>query len=126
MAWWDLTMACGHDERHQIYGRNDDRPAKAERITHRNCERCRSAAAWERSKLLDTDEAAQAAVESATSHGWAELQGSRKQVAWASQIREQLMTLPMPETTREKLVKVVSAPWWIDKRHERSSSALLR
>jgi len=99
MAWQYPKHVCGHDgERYQAYGHHTDRERQLAAIECHPCPDCRKQAA---------DAAAEAA-------GLPLLQGSPKQVAWATEIRERKLRL-QPELT-EKLRPETSAKWWIDNR----------
>lgn len=67
-----VTHKCGHDEMVELFGKGTDRDRKIARMESEECPECRAKHAIER------DEA----------KGYAALEGSPKQIAWASDIRE--------------------------------------
>lgn len=101
MAWQYPRHVCGHaGERYQAYGKLDERERRLAAIESRPCPECRKAAA---------DKAAAEA-------GLPALQGSAKQVAWASEIRERALRLLPPERMAAARPET-SARWWIDHRN---------
>lgn len=75
MAWTTITYTCGHEDEIQLYGPGRERERKQAAMEAHECPECRARHATER------DEA----------EGYAALTGSPKQVAWASDIRRNLV-----------------------------------
>ena len=108
---------CGHEGRVQIYGPSKDRERKAQSEFNKMCRDCYIAqqrrAAWKR----------------ATEENLPVLQGTEKQIDWAMQIRERLLsnyekeTIPaqfapaMEYVIEQMLHRQTAAHWWIDRRN---------
>lgn len=84
MAWNTLTYACGHQEEKQLYGKMTERERIVAAAAHHDCPACRA----EKAKVAD-----QAA-------GLPALQGSEKQIGWASECRARL--IPQIEAAIER------------------------
>ena len=107
-----ITHACGHQEEIQVFGKRADREKKIAWLESQLCAECRA-----------REGAAQGAAK-----GWAALEGSPKQVAWAEDIRGETMdaiaalkTRTDDEAARKDRViaylgRIASAEWWIDNR----------
>jgi len=79
---YHVTYACGHEGRVALFGKNSEREYKLKHFA-RICPEC---AAAQRAK---EDEEAVAAAKAS---GLPELEGSEKQIAWATRIRQNLIT----------------------------------
>jgi len=102
MAWETPKHLCGHlGGRIHMYGPHAGREARLEAMERHPCPDCRKVAA---------DETAKAA-------GLPILEGSSKQIAWASEIRERAIRL-LPEDRAALLRPEKSARWWIDSRNQ--------
>lgn len=102
MAWQYPKHICGHSgERYQAYGKHAGRELQLEAIEAHPCSDCRKAAA----------------EKSAAESGLPMLEGSPKQISWASDIRERALRL-LPTERAEKLRPEKSAKWWIENRHQ--------
>lgn len=112
---YDITYTCGHTATIQLYGKTSEREAQIERMERTQlCPDCYRAAAN-----------AQAA-EAADQRGLASLEGSPKQVAWATTIREKWIewaekSFVHGDQQVEAVVqyagqKMTRASWWIDRR----------
>jgi hypothetical protein len=100
MAWEYPVHTCGHkSERLQMYGPMDGRRRRLEAIESHPCPDCRK------------NEADQKAKEA----GLPALNGSPKQITWASEIRERALRL-LPTDRAEQLKPETSAKWWIENR----------
>ena len=75
MAWNRLNYACGHTEQVQLYGKMDSRGRTIAAAESHDCPACRAAKA-----KSDAD-----------ADGLQPLTGSDKQVAWAAQIRAEIL-----------------------------------
>ena len=107
-----ITHACGHQEEIQVFGKRADREKKIAWLESQLCAECRA-----------REGAAQGAAK-----GWAALEGSPKQIAWAEDIRGETMDAIAALKTRTddeaaRKVRVIaylggitSAEWWIDNR----------
>lgn len=107
-----ITHACGHQEEIQVFGKRADREKKIAWLESQLCAECRA-----------REGAAQGAA-----NGWAALEGSPKQIAWAEDIRGKTMdaiaglkTRTDDEAARKDRViayigGITSAEWWIDNR----------
>ena len=84
MAWNTITWACGHSEEQQLYGKMTERDRTVENALNHNCPACRA------TKSADADKAA----------GLPALQGSEKQIGWASECRAKLLPLLQAQSDR--------------------------
>lgn len=84
MSWYTIDHACGHQERHQIYGTNShgERENRAEWLATTLCEECYAA-----QRIADREAANAAAAASNKAAALPSLAGSPKQIAWAETIR---------------------------------------
>ena len=82
MAKYDIKMACGHIETHQIYGPVKSRPAQEKNIGYRQCRECNT--------LDMLDRGASSAAKNAMD-GLPILKGSPKQIAWAETLRAEAL-----------------------------------
>ena len=76
---YHVTYACGHEGRVALFGKNSEREYKLERFARGICPEC---AAAQRAKEEEE------AIVAAKASGLPELEGSEKQVAWATRIRQ--------------------------------------
>ena len=125
MSKYTITMACGHEEVHNIVGTNvhGEREKKAEWLSTRLCYECY--------KKQQAEEAAKATADA----NLPELTGSEKQIAWATDIRAKAAPViaamqarikehakKSPNQTAamqivlDELRAQTSAKWWIDNR----------
>lgn len=107
-----ITHACGHQEEVAVFGKRADRERKIAWLESQLCAECRA-----------REGAAQGAAK-----GWAALEGSPKQIAWAEDLRGETMGAIAALKTRtesesalkERVIKyiggITSAAWWIDNR----------
>ena len=70
-----ITHACGHKEEVAVYGKRADRERKIAWLESQLCDEC-----WAREK-----------AEQSAAKGWAALEGSPKQIAWAEDLRSKTM-----------------------------------
>lgn len=96
MAHYDVTHACGHDERIELFGKTSERERRIEWLQERPCMEC-----WKKERAAEAEarknkEAAMivealgndaAEAVNALSNATCTLEGSAKQVAWAEDIR---------------------------------------
>ena len=78
---YQVTYACGHEGRVALFGKNSEREYKLEQFARYICPEC---AAAQRAKKEE-------AIVAAKASGLPELEGSEKQVAWATRIRQSLI-----------------------------------
>lgn len=107
-----ITHACGHTEEIQVFGKRAERERKIAWLEAQVCAECRA-----------REGAAQGAAK-----GWAALEGSPKQIAWAEDLRIKTMDAIAALKTRTDdeaahkdrviayLGGITSAEWWIDNR----------
>ena len=105
-----ITYACGHTEEIVIYGKRADREKKIAWLESQLCAECRA-----------REGAAQGAAK-----GWAALEGSPKQIAWAEDLRAESINAVKKIAARteteavhkDRLIKylgtIASAAWWIE------------
>lgn len=105
-----ITHTCGHQEEIVVYGKRADREKKIAWLESQLCAECRA-----------REGAAQGAA-----NGWAALEGSPKQIAWAEDLRGETMGAIAALKTRtesesalkDRVIKyiggITSAAWWID------------
>lgn len=117
-----ITHACGHKEEVAVYGKRADREKKIAWLESQLCAECRA-----------REGAAQGAA-----NGWAALEGSPKQIAWAEDLRGETMdaiavlkTRTDDEAARKDRViaylgGITSAEWWIDNRFYRGAKMIRR
>ena len=112
---YDITYTCGHTATIQLYGKTSEREARIEYMERTQlCPDCYRAAANAE------------AAEAANQRGLAPLEGSPKQVAWATTIREKWIawaekSFVQGDQQVEAVVqyagqKMTRASWWIDRR----------
>ncbi|CAM5628505.1 hypothetical protein [Streptomyces griseomycini] len=121
---YDVTRACGHQERVELTGPTKRREWALERMEQGDCSDCVDA--QRQKENAENAAAAQAA-------GWPALTGSERQVAWAEtiraaavvKVRESATWWPekYPEVTGDPagiieaaMLAQTSASWWIDNR----------
>ena len=117
-----ITYACGHTEEIVVFGKRSERERRIAYLESQLCAECRA-----------REGAAQGAAK-----GWAALEGSPKQIAWAEDIRGETMdaiaalkTRPDDEAARKGRVVaylggITSAEWWIDQRFYRGAKMIRR
>lgn len=100
MAHYDITHACGHDERIQLFGKTSERERRIEWLQERPCTEC-----WRKERAAEVearkDKEAAMIVEkfgsdaadavNLLSNASCTLEGSAKQVAWATDIRKEFI-----------------------------------
>ncbi len=130
MSIYKITHSCGHTVEHQIYGTNvhGEREKKAAWLESRLCYDCY--------KQAEAEKAAKASEDA----NLPELTGSKKQIAWATDIRAKaafainemrakiaantntseinLKQIAAVESVLDELCSRSSAKWWIDNRGE--------
>lgn len=109
-----VTCKCGHKEEIELTGNGKNRDRQVWSAEHSDCTEC------SQKKMESRDAAA----------GFADLEGSEKQISWAKAIRrgfwEKLEAFPAEDEAnramKEKLSGLMknqkSAKWWIDVREE--------
>lgn len=120
MAWYTVNYKCGHTGEVQIYGKESERLGKAKWIgEHSMCPECEDAA--KRDKAARAREAGEIT------------EGTYKQIAWASDIREgMLRAIDEAEVAPGKAERVrglvrdwasshTDARWYIDHREQLKS-----
>lgn len=122
MAWRTIPHTCGHEERHNLIGPERDRPGKAKWLGERPCSACLAKAR--------ADERAQASAEAAeATQDMIALEGSPKQVAWATTIRAAARKAidgaisgrglnDQQQAALKALYGQDKASWWIDNQAE--------
>ena len=80
---YQVTFSCGHEGRVDLFGKNSEREYKLEQFARNLCPECVAA---QRAKKEEE------AIVAAKASGLPELDGSEKQVAWATRIRQNLIT----------------------------------
>jgi hypothetical protein len=88
MAWNTITFACGHTEEQQLYGKVSERERTVAAALNHNCPACRA------TKAAAADNAA----------GLPALQGTEKQIGWASECRAKLLPLLDAQATRGQTI----------------------
>lgn len=100
MAHYDITHTCGHDERIELFGKTSERERRIEWLQERPCTEC-----WKKERAAEAEarknkEAAMiveklgndaADAVNALSNATCTLEGSAKQVAWATDIRKEFI-----------------------------------
>jgi len=136
MAKYTVTYRCGHKGEVQICGPQKDRQGKADYEATKLCKTC-----WQADQDASRAAANAEAAEAAQTAGRPELQGTEKQVAWATTIREnkalEFATAQVNaakagpecagifEAIAGRILAQTAASWWIDRRDE-TATRLLR
>jgi hypothetical protein len=109
MGWEILTYSCGHTERKQLFGKMSERQRKVDSAQRYDCPQCRA-------------KAVQAAAEVA---GLPKLEGSDKQVAWASELRAALLDAAKSEREQAEryLARIASRDFPADTPEEKVQAA---
>ena len=124
MAKYTITYTCGHTETIQLFGKVSERMRKIAKLEQCECDAC--------FRNKQNEQAEQARQE----RGLAELQGTPKQIAWATTIREgvckaldKVRTIATNEQANAMLEKweqdinaQASASWWIENRYQLPST----
>lgn len=127
MAWYFGTYRCGHEGRVELYGKSDDRERRKNNIFGGLCPEC-TTEFWASENIRLSEE-----------EGCARLRGSKKQIAWAVQIRQSAMQYASvllrenPENAEHEIRKAIyeryldylryrqmEAKWFIDSRYRLS------
>lgn len=117
MAKYYITMSCGHDEEVTLYGKIKDREGKIKWFEENGlCKECYKA------KMQEQNEKVWKAIEGEIN--LPELEGSEKQIAWATEIRKRsfvkVARAAINEKTKkqafERLAGQKKAAYWIDRR----------
>jgi len=132
MAWYNITYACGHEGREQIYGPTKNRQWIADRKAEGLCPDC-----YQKELKRKHEEENAKAAEVNKEYGLPELIGTPKQVAWAETCRRDLIAkiqkvideelehideskkdVPLKRLTiaLQHIMSQESAAWWIDNR----------
>ena len=120
MAKYQVTFGCGHTEQKELFGKVKERESRIAYWEEKGlCTDCYKAE-QEAKRVRENAEAAQ----KAEAFGWANLQGSEKQVAWANTIRLNIMRqLEQILNQSDGAMKVrahlnnkLESKWWIDNR----------
>lgn len=115
MAKYEINHTCGHTETVQLYGNHTERERKIEWLESQECPACR------RKKELEEAEKINSGLE------LPELEGSEKQIAWATTIRAKIVQFikdhTTPETIKDSqafktLQEIRSAHYFIEHRDE--------
>ncbi len=119
MAKYTITHACGHEQEHQLVGKESERRNRIDWLRTTDCRAC--------------SEAAEAAKVLRANAGLPALEGSEKQVAWAIKLRAKLIIVIDREeehllanantdeirgVVREKAARMrgmTTAKYWIDR-----------
>jgi len=106
MGQHTITFACGHTESRIIGGKLREQESKVGWLEGQTC--------WQCQRAVENA----AAAETSATQGWPALEGSEKQIAWATTIRaEKLERLLLP-ILAGALLEQAEARWWIDHRTE--------
>lgn len=136
MAWYYGTYSCGHEGRTQVYGPVKNRQWIADRRFEGLCPEC-----YKKKLEEERQKANEEAARKAEEMGLPELQGTEKQVAWATTLRQKFIDeaekeieyqanrYPVKkagktEEVEAKLYEILDyilsnktkASWWIDRR----------
>lgn len=126
MAKYTINYTCGHTETIQLTGKVSDRIRRIERMEQSECPSC-----------LRSKQNAQA-QQASEDRGLVELEGTPKQVAWATTIRENVckaldkvrkiasndQAKAMIEKWERGINSKTDAAWWIDNRYNLSSDMM--
>ena len=122
MAHYDVNHSCGHTQVVELFGKTSARYEKIEWMERGVCPDC-----YRAEKQQEREQENERAVGLAKSLGFPVLEGSMKQVAWGSSIRQKtyentcISETPHPtygySLVAEAISLEVSAKWWIDHRN---------
>lgn len=121
MAKYNIRYKCGHKEEVQLFGPNVERDRRIKWLESQECDNCRRA------------KAESEAIASAKARGLPDLEGSGKQVTWATTIRERAykaldclapfasassnsQAKQLVDAWKSKMDAQTQAKWWIDNR----------
>ena len=121
MAHYDVGYACGHTQEVELFGKTSARYEKIEYLERGLCPDC-----YREKKQEEREQENARAAKLAKSLGFSQLEGSEKQVAWATTIRQKIYENICKSDTEhpvygyslvaEALSLELSAKWWIDNR----------
>ena len=122
MAHYDVGYACGHSQEVELFGKTSARYEKIEWMERGLCPDC-----YRAKKQEEREQENERAAKLSESLGFSELEGSEKQIAWATTIRqkiyENICQSEAPHPTygytlvAEAISLELSAKWWIDNRN---------
>ena len=122
MAHYDVNHSCGHTQVIELFGKTSRRYEKIEWMERGVCPDC-----YRAEKQQEREQENERAVGLAKSLGFPVLEGSMKQVAWGSSIRQKTyesICRSNPEhpvygygLVAEAISLEASAKWWIDNRN---------
>lgn len=136
MAQYNVTHSCGHDQAHQLYGKNIERESKIEWFQTTPCTEC-----WKKEqqskKQKEIEIAHKQTNEYLSTHSLPELNGSEKQIKWANDLRvaiisdyDKIKKVILSKNNDDPLIPTLlvrfetellshtSAKWWIDNRDQ--------
>ena len=121
MAHYDVNHSCGHTVEVELFGKTSARYEKIEWMERGVCPDC-----YRAEKEKEREQENERAETLAKSLGFSELEGSVKQVAWATTIRQKTyenfckMGTPHPIYGYALIAEAISlegsAKWWINNR----------
>lgn len=109
MAKYAVTHKCGHEERHELFGKHTERDSKIKWLATVDCSDC-----YRQAKIKVEQETA-AKFESETPN-LPELVGSEKQIAWAKSIRARIIGEGSINVVYQQALITTSAKWLIENR----------
>ena len=122
MAHYDVNHSCGHSQEVELFGKTSHRYEKIAWMERGVCPDC-----YRAEKQQEREQENERAVGLAKSLGFPVLEGSMKQVAWGSSIRQKTyesICRSNPEhpvygygLVAEAISLEASAKWWIDNRN---------
>ena len=126
MAKYTITYTCGHMETIRLTGRVSERMRRIAKLEQCECDAC-----FRNKQNAQSEQARQ-------ERGLSELQGTPKQVAWATTIRENVckaldkvrkiatndQAKAMIEKWEQGINSKTDAAWWIDNRYNLTSDMM--
>ena len=122
MAHYNVEHVCGHDQEIELFGKTSQRYEKIEWMARGLCPDC-----YREKKQQEREQENARAAKLSESLGLSALEGSVKQIAWATTIRqktyENICQSETPHLTygyslvAEAISLETSAKWWIDHRN---------
>lgn len=120
MAKYTITYTCGHTETIQLTGKVSERMRRIAKLEQCECDAC-----FRNKQNAQSEQARQ-------ERGLSELQGTPKQIAWATTIREGVckaldkvrkiadndQAKAMVDGWEQDINKETSASWWIEHRYQ--------
>ena len=121
MAHYNVEHVCGHDQEVELFGKTSARYEKIEWMARGLCPDC-----YREKRQQEREQENERAAKLSKSLGSSQLEGSEKQILWATTIRQKVYENICKSDTEhpsfgytlvaEAISLELSAKWWIDNR----------